>query len=65
MYKEDLNEIERQTLSLALFTFCMKVGPVGFKNFEVIARKTGVLKEFMEDAQSWIEYSKKEPTKKP
>lgn len=58
---QQLTQIERELLSHSLFTFCMKVGPAGFKNFESIAQKTGVLKEFLEDAKSWIDYSKKNP----
>lgn len=55
---DPLTPVEREMLALALFLICMKFGPVGFGTFESIAQKTGVLKEFVEKAESWIAHSK-------
>ena len=56
----ELSPVEREMLALAIFSMSMKIGPASFDNFESIARKTGILKEFQANAESWIAYNKKE-----
>lgn len=62
---EPLTDKQRKLLGFALFSTAMKIGPNSFLHIENIVKKLDVQKEFVEYADSWIKFPKKDKEKLP